>query len=85
MLMRVMRKMELAVRAECIQKAEDAVVEIQDDIDDQARDPTYVEETDTESDIAHDPSYVEQTYIESNVSEQITLLTVNCPQDQEAN
>ena len=45
MLMRVMRKIELAVRAERIQQAEDAVAEIEDDIDDQARDPTYVQET----------------------------------------
>ena len=52
MLMRVIRKIELAVRAERIQEAEDAVAEIEDDIDDQARDPTYVEETDTESDIS---------------------------------
>ena len=45
MLMRVMRKIELAVRTERIQQAEDVVAEIEDDIDDQARDPTYVEET----------------------------------------
>ena len=70
-----MRKIELAVRAEHIQPAEDAVAEIEDDIDDQARDPTYVEETDSESDKAHYPSYIEETDIESNVSEQIPLST----------
>ena len=54
--MRVMRKIELAVRAERTQQAEDTVVEIEDNIDDQARDPTYVEETNSEAKEAHDPS-----------------------------
>lgn len=75
MVMRVMRKIELAVRAERIQPAEDAVAEIEDDIDDKAHDPTYVEETDSESDEARHPSYIEETDIESNVSEQIPLST----------
>ena len=77
MLMRVMRKIELAVRAERIQQAEDAVAEIEDDIDDQARDPTYVEETDSESDEARDPSYVQETDIESDVSEQIPFYPIH--------
>lgn len=75
MLMRVIRKIELAVRAECIQQAEDAVAEIEDEIDDQARDPTYVEETDSEAEEARDPSYVGETDIESDISEQIPLST----------
>lgn len=62
MLMRVMRKIELAVRAERTQQAEDTVVEIEDNIDDQACDPTYVEETDSEAKEAHDPSYVGDIY-----------------------
>ena len=62
MLMRVMRKIELAVRAERTQQAEDTVVEIEDNIDDQARDPTYVEETNSEAKEAHNPSYVGDIY-----------------------
>ena len=69
--LRVMGKIELAVRTERIQQAEDMVAEIEDDIDDQPRDPTYVEETNSEAKEARDPSYTVDTDIESDVSEQI--------------
>lgn len=84
MLMRVMGQIELAVCAERIQQAEEAVVEIEDDIDDQARDPTYVEETDSEAEEARDPSYVGETDIESDVSEQIPLSTAKKKQTKPA-
>lgn len=62
MLMRVMRKIELAVCAERIQQAEDTVAEIEEDIDDQPRDSTYVEETNSEAKESCDPSYVGDRY-----------------------
>ena len=71
MLTRVMRRIELVVRAERIEEAEEAVAEIHD----QARDPTYVQEPDSEEDEARDPSYVEESDIESDASEQIPLAT----------
>ena len=82
MLMRVMRKIELAVRTERIQQAEDTVAEIEDDIDDQARDPTYLEETNSEAKEVHDPSYVGDTYWIRRLGADTI---VHRPQDQEEN